>query len=230
MASEPVQAVLDRQPPHPPGIHHIRGGWRIRSPRGPIQGSIRQTQTLIDHCFFGLSSSQLRNRIDLIQTQLTSRKPGAKQRKILQSPGHPNQLHSSRMPQPKPGRHPLRKIASPIHQEQLTPIRLDQPFASRGQSCRRKTQKMTDSRLDLIIRIHPLHATQRTNRLGQIRVRNQPSEEKSQKIPGRLTPWRTTVPVLSDPDWPGRTRHAGIPGPDRSRPQPGWSLPCDSRP
>jgi hypothetical protein len=63
---------------------------------------------------------------------------------------------------PEPSRHPLDQIRSPIGQEQLTPIRLHDPLTSRSQSSRRKTQKMTDPRLNLITRIIPLHDPQRT--------------------------------------------------------------------
>ena len=51
----------------PPRLPLIRCGRRVGPPGRPIQGSIGQTQTLIDHCFFGLSRGQLRDGIDLIQ-------------------------------------------------------------------------------------------------------------------------------------------------------------------
>ena len=54
MGTNPVQGVLDRQPTFPPGIHHISRRRRVRSPRRPIQGRIRQTQTFCDHRLFGV--------------------------------------------------------------------------------------------------------------------------------------------------------------------------------
>ena len=67
MGTDPVQGVLDRQPTFPPRIHHISRRRRVRSPRRPIQGRIRQTQTFCDHRLLGVRSGQLRDRIDLIQ-------------------------------------------------------------------------------------------------------------------------------------------------------------------
>ena len=68
IASDPIQRVLDRQPPLPPRTPRILSGGRVGPAGGTIQGRIRQTQTLCNHRFLCLRSGQLRNRIHLIQT------------------------------------------------------------------------------------------------------------------------------------------------------------------
>ena len=67
-ASDPVQGVLDRQPPHPPGITLILTVDGVGPPSGTVQGRIRQTQTLCNHRLLSLRSGQLRDRVHLIQT------------------------------------------------------------------------------------------------------------------------------------------------------------------
>ena len=113
MATDPIQGVLDRQPPLPPRLPLLIRRRRVCSPTCPIQSRIGQTQTLIDHCFFGLSRGQLRNGIGLIQTQLPSREPGAQYRQTLESPGHPHQLGRGRMPQTRNGPTPTAEGPEP---------------------------------------------------------------------------------------------------------------------
>ncbi len=160
----------------------ILSGWRVGPAGGTIQGRIRQTETFCNHRFLCLRSGQLRNRIHLIQTQLTSREPGTKHRQILQSPRHPDQLSCRRMPETKPGRHPLRKIPSPIRQEPLTPISIDQPFTDLGVENGQTREQMRQDPIGLIVsETLPLHHPNVRTRCDRIRVRNRPFAKKSQK-------------------------------------------------
>ena len=162
MRSDPVQGVLDRQPAFAPRIHRLIGGERIRSPGGTIQSRIRQTQTLGNHRLLRIRSGQLRDGIDLIETQLTGSEFLLKQRQILQPPRHPDQLSGSRMPKPKSRRNPFRKRPSPIRQEPLTPICIDQPITDLRIENRQTREQMTQDPIGLVIgEILPLHESQR---------------------------------------------------------------------
>ena len=183
MTPDPIQGVLDRQPPLPPRLPLISSGsagwlgvrpdpmphWTIPDIRRSPPPPYREWPTSRWH------------RSDPDSTRRPQTVTAARGRSS-QPAGHPHQLGCRRMSETKTGRHPLRKIPSPIRQEQLTPIRLDQPFTSRGQSRRRKTQKMTDPLFDLIIRILPLHAPNVQTACDKFGSETSRSEEKSQKF------------------------------------------------
>ncbi len=197
--TNPIQGVLDREPPFPPRIHHISRRRRIRSPGGTVESSIGQLQTLGDHRRLGIRSGQLRNRIDLIQTHLAGGEPGTQNRQILQSAGHPNQLSSSGMPETKPGRHPLREIPRPIHQKPLTPIRIDQPFTDLGIENGQTREQMRQDPIGLIIaETLPLHHPNVRNRCDKFGSETKESKKKSEKFRG---PRQPSTNSSSSPSW-----------------------------
>ena len=182
---------------------HQLYGRRVGSAGGTIQGSIRQTQTLCDHRLLRLRSGQLRDRIHLIQTQLTSSEPGTQQRQILQPPRHPNQLSRSRMAKTKPGRHPLRKIPRPIRQKPLTHISVDQPFTDPGVENGQPREQVTQHLVHLIVReTLPFHSP--TVRTGCDRNRSETGHPQGKlrnfyrpngpSIPGPASRGRRAIP------------------------------------
>ena len=228
MSSDPIQGVLDRQPPIPPRCDSILRRRRVGSPRGTVQRRIRQTQTFRNHRFLSLRSGQLRNRIGLIQTQLTGGKPLPKQRQILQPAGHepaeppPNDAtRSGQTPTaPDSGNHPPGKVdPDPPPSTNRTPRPKPPPKDSEnGRYPHRPDRSNTPSPCLTTYREAVTETGQKTRIRKEIR-----------EISGRFNSRRRAPAAPLDPGGPMRTPHAAIRCPDRSRPQPGSSLPFDSR-
>ena len=121
------------------------------SPGRSIQSSIRQAQAGGDHSFFGFGRSQLRNRIDLIQAQLTGGETRPQDRQILKPTSHAHQLSRRGMSKAKPGRYPLDQIPSPVRQELLAQISIDQPLTDRSVKYRKPGEQIPQDLLHLII-------------------------------------------------------------------------------
>ena len=204
---------------------------RIGPTGSPIQSRIGQTETLIDHRFLGLGSGQLRDGIGLIQTQLTSREPGTQGPADPATGGPPAPAEPQSNDADQTGPTPTPEDSEPHPPRTTDPdpprstIRMPRPELPRKDSENDRSPVRSDHS-NTPSPCHPTYKPPGTNSGQKPAIRREISE-----IPGReLTLRRTTAPVLPDPDWPGRTRHAAIPGLDRSRPRPGWSLLCDSRP
>ena len=202
MGTNPVQGVLDRQPPLPPGFQPISSRRRVGSPRRPVQGRIRQTQTFRNDCFFGLRSGQLRNRIHLIQRKRPFGESGPKHRQVLESPRHPDQLAGRGMTKTEPGRNPLRKIACPIRQEPLAHIRIDQPVADLRVENGQTREQMRQHPISLIVRkALPLHAPNVRNRCDK--TRQKPAIHKR----NLRNSWRWDDPPSAPPEAPDPSRY-----------------------
>ena len=181
----------------------ILSGRRVGSAGGPIQSRIRQTQTISDHRFLGLRSSQLRNRIHLIQHNSPAPNRYRSRGRSSRPASHPNQLRGSRMAQTKPGRHPLRKIASPIRQEPLTHISIDQPVTDLGVESGQPREQMADPLIHLIIRetlpLHTPNVRTGVTETGQKPANHKENRENSKppndpSIPGPASRERQAIP------------------------------------
>ena len=115
------------------------GGLARRAARS--KAAFDKPKTLGDHRLLGLRSSQLRNRIHLIQLNSPAANRSRNTRQILQPAGHPDQLRRSRMSQTKPGRNPLRKIRAPHPPGTVDPDPPPNPLTSRRQRRRRSAQE-----------------------------------------------------------------------------------------
>ena len=158
VAPDPIQGVLDRQPPLPKRIESIIGGRWPAPTGGPIQGGIRKTDTFGDQSLLSGRGGQLRDRIHLIQTHFPGSETLPEQGQISKTSGDPDQLPSGRMTEIEPGRDPLGQIPSPIDQELLGDIGLDQPVANLSVEHGEAGEQLRQHLLDLIVgEALPLH-------------------------------------------------------------------------
>lgn len=201
VAPDPIQGVLDREPPLPKRIESILGGRWPGSTGGPIQGGIRQPGTLGDQRLLGGRCGQLRDRIHLIQTHFPGGEPLPEQGQISKTTGDPNQLPSGRMTEIEPGRDPLGQIPRPIDQELLGDIGLDQPVTNLSVEHGESGEQLRQHLLHLIVgEPLPLHVIN----VGRGCDRNGPEtddREKNQEICSTAAPltrsWARSISAWS---------------------------------
>ncbi len=194
-ASDPVQGVLDREPPIPPRTKRIFGARRVGSSGGPIQSRIGQSETFGDHRLLGLGSGQLRDRIHLIQRKRPFGEPLPQQGQILETTSHPNQLGGSGMTKTEPSRNPLGKVASPICEELLAEVSVDQPVTDLGAENGQTREQMRQHPIHLIIgETLPLHVPNIRRGCDKFGPETSQSEKKSEKHslgPSRYRPFQS---------------------------------------